>query len=88
MDMKKFEYQKAEYVKAFKIIGYAQTINRLLPNYFLLDSGMPNMPFAVSAPLNFEFPVDAVGKYFIMYDDGNYDVVDKTEFELEFVPRT
>jgi hypothetical protein len=50
MDLKKFEYQRAEYVKAFKIVVYAQTINRLLPNYFLLDSGMPNMPFAVPAP--------------------------------------
>ena len=88
MDLKKFEYQRAEYVKAFKILWYVRTTNKLLPNYFLLDSGMPNMPFAVAVPLTLEYPVEAVGKYFIMYDDGNHDIVDETTFKLEFMPRT
>lgn len=88
MDLKKFEYQKAEYVKAFKILEFIFISRSTSPNYFLLDSGIPNMPFAVPAPYGMFDPTDAVGKYFIMYDDGNHDIVDKTAFELEFMPRT
>ena len=85
MDLSKFEYQKAEYVKAFKIVALVPTVNRMLPNYLLLDSGMSNMPFAVGAPM----PVtsDDVGKYFIMYDDGDYNILNEVEFNLEYMPR-
>ena len=85
MDLRKFEYQKAEYVKAFKIVAFVPTVNRMLPNYLLLDSGMSNMPFAVGAPMTVTSNV--VGKYFIMHDDGDNDILTETEFNLEYMPR-
>jgi hypothetical protein len=88
MNLRKFEYQKAEYVKAFKILEYIFVARTTSPNYFLLDSGMPNMPFAMAVPDSVRNPTDAIGKYFIMYDDGDHDIVDKISFELEFMPRT
>jgi len=89
MDLKKFEYQRAEYVKAFKILEYVQVSARCsLPDYFLLDSGMPNMPFAITVPDKVFNPITEVGKYFVMYDDGKYEIMDRTPFELEFMPRT
>jgi hypothetical protein len=85
MDLSKFEYQKAECVMAFQIVALVPTVNRMLPNFLLLDSGVSNMPFAVGAPM----PVtsDDVGKYFIMHDDGNYDILTETEFNLEYMPK-
>ncbi len=88
MDLKKFEYQKAEYVKAFKILKYISVPTSSLPDYFLLDSGMPNMPFAIYAPEDKPWTQDIVGKYFVMYDDDEYDILDKNAFQLLFVPRT
>jgi len=88
MDLKKFEYQKAEYVKAFKILEYVCVSSSSLPDYLLLDSGMPNMPFAITTPDDMIHTRDVVGKYFVMYDDGKYEIMDKTTFELEFMPRT
>ena len=88
MDLKKFEYQRAEYVKAFKILEFIFVGRSISPNYFLLDSGMPNMMFAISVPDSVVSPTDAVGKYFIMHDDGSYEILNKVTFELEFMPRT
>ena len=88
MDLKKFEYQRAEYVKAFKILDYISVADSIMPDYYLLDSGMANMPFAVIVPDRINYALDAVGKYFVMYDDEDCDILDKTVFQRKYIPRT
>lgn len=88
MDLKKFEYQKTEYVKAFKILEFLFISRSTSPNYFLLDSGMPNMPFAVPVPDGIVDPTDRVGYYFIMHDDGDYSIMAEIPFSLLYIPRT
>ena len=87
MDLKKFEYQRAEYVKAFKILEYVSVTSSTLPDYFLLDSGMPNMPFAITVPEDAFHTRDSVGNYFVMHDDGNYEILNKVTFELAYTPK-
>lgn len=88
MDLKPFEYQKTEYVKVLKILEYVSVTSSTLPDYFLLDSGMPNMPFAVAVPGDVSKPWDLVGNYFVMYDDGEHDIIDEVRFELICTKRT
>lgn len=85
MDLSKFEYQRAEFVKAFKIVAFVPTVNQGLSNYLLLNSGMPNMPFAIAAPIT--ATPDVVGKYYIMHDDGDHEIMDKVTFELLYILR-
>lgn len=84
MDLNKFEYQKVECVKAFKILAFIYN-SRKTDHILLLDSGMPNMPFAVYAPYGVNASV--ISSYLVMYDDGNYDILTETEFNLEYMPR-
>ena len=87
MDLKNFEYQRAEYVKAFKILEYVSVSSSTLPDYLLLDSGMPNMPFAIAVPEDAFHTRDFVGNYFVMHDDGNYEILNKVTFELAYTPK-
>ena len=85
MDLSKFEYQRAEFVKAFKIVAFVQTVNPALPDYLLLNSGVSNMPFARNAPVT--ATSGDVGKYFIMYANGDYSILSEAEFNLEYMPK-